>query len=399
MSKGWQTQTLGEILQRTETFNPLQFPEREFDYIDVSSISNDTFEIKETQRLKGKNAPSRARRLVRHNDVLFATIRPTLKRIAVVPAELDHQVCSTGYFVLRPKQALNHRYLFYSLFTEGFTEAMETLQKGASYPAVTDGEVRAQTISFPSLPEQESIVDILDEAFDGIATAKANAEKNLQNARALFNSHLEAIFTRRGESWVDKRLGDIASVKGGKRVPKGYKLLREPTDFPYLRVADFSDFGSIDMSDLRYISADVHRKIKNYVISSADMYLSIAGTIGKTGIIAKELDGANLTENACRLVFQPGISNRFVYYFTLTTDFSEQAGLQTRTAAQPKLALSRLATITLGVPSLEIQESLARRFDALREETLHLESIYQQKLATLEALKKSLLHYAFSGQL
>jgi len=84
MRNGWQTKTLGEVLQKTETINPLQSPEAEFDYIDVSSVSNTTFRVEETQRLKGKDAPSRAWRLVKANDVLFATVRPTLQRIAVV---------------------------------------------------------------------------------------------------------------------------------------------------------------------------------------------------------------------------------------------------------------------------------------------------------------------------
>src|ERR1700683_4800362 len=106
MKRGWQTKTLGEVLEKTETVNPLQTPNMEFDYIDVSSVSNVTFEIEETQRLKGKDAPSRARKLVRTNDIIFATIRPTLQRIAVVPQHLDKQVCSTGYFVLRPKQGI-----------------------------------------------------------------------------------------------------------------------------------------------------------------------------------------------------------------------------------------------------------------------------------------------------
>jgi type I restriction enzyme, S subunit len=169
MKNGWQVQTLGEVLQQTETINPLESPEMEFDYIDVSSVSNATFQIQETQRLKGRDAPSRARRLVKANDVLFATVRPTLRRIAIVPEHLDNQVCSTGYFVLRPKAGIDHRFVFYSLFTEAFMGQMESLQKGASYPAVTEGEVRAQLIPVPPLPEQQRIVGILDEAFEGIA--------------------------------------------------------------------------------------------------------------------------------------------------------------------------------------------------------------------------------------
>jgi len=146
MKAGWQTKTLGEVLEKTGTVNPLLSPEAEFDYIDVSSVSNQTFRIEETQRLKGKAAPSRARRLVRAKDILFATVRPTLQRIAIVPEELDNQICSTGYFVLRPKSGIDHKFLFYSLFTEEFMGQMANLQKGASYPAVTDGEVKAQQL-------------------------------------------------------------------------------------------------------------------------------------------------------------------------------------------------------------------------------------------------------------
>ncbi|HEU0219367.1 MAG TPA: restriction endonuclease subunit S [Gallionella sp.] len=298
--------------------------------------------------------------------------------------------------VLRPhRDQVLDSWLIYFLVHSDLMEFVS----GLTVPKLNQGSLREIPIPVPPLPEQQRIVGILDEAFDGIATATANAEQNLQNARALFESHLQSVFTQRGEGWETKTLGDIAEVKGGKRVPKGYKLLSEPTAYPYLRVADFTDDGSIDMSDLRYVSAEVHRQIKNYIIYSTDLYLSIAGTIGKTGIIPKELDGANLTENACRLVFKQGFSNRFVYYFTQTASFVDQAGLHTRTAAQPKLALSRLSTIKLGIPSLSEQERLANEFDALREETQHLESLYQRKLAALDELKKSLLHQAFSGVL
>lgn len=298
------------------------------------------------------------------------------------------------YFVTFDEQQHELRFLYYLLTTLDLPQ----LAKGVK-PGINRNEVYSQVAKIPPLSEQQRIVSILDEAFEGIATAKANAEKNLQNARALFESELESVFTQRGQGWEEKTLGDIARVKGGKRVPKGYKLLVKPTENPYLRVTDFNDCGSINMSDLRYVNAEVYRAIKNYVIYSTDLYISIAGTIGKTEIIPEELDGANLTENACRMVFQPGVSNRFVYYFTLTSDFVEQAGLNTRTAAQPKLALSRLSTIRLGIPSLAVQERLASEFDTLREESQRLRSIYQQKLVALEALTKSLLHQAFSGNL
>ena len=152
------------------------------------------------------------------------------------------------------------------------------------------------------------------------------------------------------EGWQIKTLGDIADVKGGKRVPKGYKLQSVPTKYPYITVSDFTDEGTIDTSDLRYVSREVFEQIKRYTISSNDLYLSIAGTIGKTGYVPIELDGASLTENACKLVLRPGIDRNFVYYFTKSDGFTTQAGTNTRTAAQPKLALERLKTIKLPIP-------------------------------------------------
>ncbi len=156
--------------------------------------------------------------------------------------------------------------------------------------------------------------------------------------------------------WQAKSLGEIAQVKGGKRLPKGYSLQTTPTAHPYITVSDFTDDGTVDADQVRFISDGVFEEIKRYTISSDDLYLSIAGTIGKTGRIPTELEGANLTENACKLVFNPGIDRDFVYYFTLSEEFRQQAGVHTRTAAQPKLALERLKTITLAIPDLIVEQ-------------------------------------------
>lgn len=161
--EGWEEKKLREVLQKTEAINPTQNPEKEFIYIDVSSVNNKHFIIENTTLLKGINAPSRARKLVKKGDVIFATVRPTLRRIAIIPKEYDEQVCSTGYFVLRAKEYIDNKLLFYFLLTNRFNERMEKLQKGASYPAVTDNEVREQIIHYPkTLAEQRSIIFKLD---------------------------------------------------------------------------------------------------------------------------------------------------------------------------------------------------------------------------------------------
>lgn len=330
-------------------------------------------------------------KLARKGDILMSVRAP----VGPVNFAAEDVCIGRGLAAIRTNRKLDRDFLFYQLL---YLQPEIAGKEGAVFASINKAEIEQLQIAYTPLPEQRRIVGILDNALAGISIAKANSKKNRQNARAVFKSHIESVFASGGTGWVSKRLGDIAEVKGGRRVPKGYKLLVESSGFPYLRVTDFNDSGSIDMGDLRYLSREVYRQIKSYIITSADMYISIAGTIGKTGMVPKELDGANLTENACRLVFRPGISNRFVYYFTQTAYFAEQAGLNTRTAAQPKLALSRLSTIRLGIPDLSLQESLANKFDAIRAETHRLETLYLQKLAAFEVLKQSILQQAFTGQ-
>lgn len=160
------------------------------------------------------------------------------------------------------------------------------------------------------------------------------------------------------EGWIKVTLGDIAKVKGGKRVPKGYKLTTHRTPYPYITVSDFTDNGTINTSNLKYINNEIFNKISRYTISSDDLYLSIAGTIGKAGLIPRALDGANLTENACKLVLSDVVSKRFLYYFTKSDDFIYQVRVNTRVAAQPKLSLERLKTISLGIPPLPEQKCI-----------------------------------------
>lgn len=166
-NSNWIKTELSSVLQKTETINPTKTPDMEFMYVDVSSVNKDTLIIENTSILKGKNAPSRARKLIKTNDIIFATVRPTLRRIAIVPEKLNNQVCSTGYFVLRANEKLLNRLVYYFLQTENFIKKMESLQRGANYPAVTDGDIKRQFISFPkNILEQEILIKKLEVLYD-----------------------------------------------------------------------------------------------------------------------------------------------------------------------------------------------------------------------------------------
>ncbi len=193
--EGWEEKTLGEVLVKTETVDPTKKPNEEFTYLDVSSVNKETKEIENATVLLGKDAPSRARKLVKTNDVIFATVRPTHSRVALITEEYDEQVCSTGYFVLRAKEFLSNNLVYYFLLTYSFNKQMEKLQKGASYPAVTDSEVKGIYISFPkSLKVQQTIVQKLDALSTETKKLEAIYQQKINDLEELKKSVLQKAF-------------------------------------------------------------------------------------------------------------------------------------------------------------------------------------------------------------
>ena len=200
------------------------------------------------------------------------------------------------------------------------------------------------------------------------------------------------------EKWEEKTIDEIAYIKGGKRLPKGEKLTVEKTTHPYIRVTDFNDLGTIDIGNVQFITDSIYEQIKNYTITSKDLYISIAGTIGKTGIIPKELDGANLTENACKLVYKNNeIFNKYVYYYTLTRMFTDQILDKTKMTAMPKLALTRLATVKLPVPSLLEQQRIVGILDKAFKNIEKAKQNALQNLNNAKELFKSTISDIYSN--
>src|SRR5690554_12097 len=292
--------------------------------------------------------------------------------------------------IVRAKSNLtSNQYLEYFFSLKDISEYVT----GSAQPKLNQRNLQNCLIPLPPLPEQKRIISKLDALFERIDQSIALLEENIKNTEALMASALDEVFLQLAQFSKALNISDFAEVKGGKRLPKGFKVQEDKTEFPYIRVADFLDNGTINMSNLQYISPDAHEKIKRYIITSEDLYISIAGTIGKTGIIPKELDGANLTENAARLVYKnpSSINNRYIYFFTLSDKFKQQIKEATKTVAQPKLALTRLKNIELPVPTINIQNEAVNKFDSISSKTYALMKEQEAKLNHLKSLKESIL--------
>ncbi len=190
--ESWEVVELGKVCEKTKLIDPTRYPNEEFIYVDVSSVNNELFKVIEYNKIKGKDAPSRARKLIQTDDVIFATVRPTLKRIAKITEDLNNQVCSTGYCVLKPnKSKLNSEFLYQYLQTDDFIARIEKLQRGASYPAVRDSDVKGVKIPLPKYDEQILIGNYLKT----LDQKKSLASSKKQTLTALFKTLLHELMT------------------------------------------------------------------------------------------------------------------------------------------------------------------------------------------------------------
>lgn len=265
---------------------------------------------------------------------------------------------------------------------------------------ITKGMIEDLDVLLPPLSTQSHIVACLDLAFASIDEQISLLRSNITDVEIMRKSVLEEIFTQWDKN--DRmKIHEFADIKSGKRLPKWERLLEEKTPYPYIRVTDFWDEWSIDLSQIKYIPKEIFDGIKNYIITSDDLYISIAWTIGKTGIIPEELNWANLTENAIRLVYKDRtkISNKYIYYFTISENFKIQSWLATRAVAMPKLAITRLKEIEIYLPPIPRQHEIVAHLDRVFAETQSLRGEYEAQIQDLQTLKQSLLEEAFAGRL
>lgn len=191
-------------------------------------------------------------------------------------------------------------------------------------------------------------------------------------------------------SWSVCELQDIAQVKGGKRLPKGKKLLNTSTNHPYIRVADMF-MGGVDLSDIRYVPDDVASAIKNYRISATDLFISVAGTLGVVGRVPKALDGANLTENADKIT-SIELNQDYLLFCLMSERIQDDIASNSTVGAQPKLALGRIASFLIPIPETDREQAaIANALSDVDALITSLEELIAKKRAMKTAAMQQLL--------
>lgn len=368
----WTEASIGNVVVKAKQCDPRKNPNEEFQYVDVSAVSNTSFKITGAASTLGSEAPSRARKAIETDDVLFATVRPTLKRIALVPPELDGAIASTGFCVLRcDKAKVEPGFLYSFLITDHFNARMAGLERGASYPAIRDSDVTASWFPLPPLPEQKKIAHILST----VQRAIEAQERIIQTTTDLKKALMHKLFTEglRNEPQKQTEIGPVPEswevVPFDKFVTlqRGYDLRKQ--DFRKGEVPVIGATQVIGYHDTANVKAPGVTVVRSG--SSAGKPLFIAEDFWAHNVLLYVKD------------FQGNVP-KFVYYKILELDLTQYR----QGVAVPTLNRNTFSAIELALPSSEEQQEIADVLDAIGNKT----EIAERKREQLQDLFRTFLH-------
>lgn len=327
--------------------------------------------------------------LVQENDLLFSWSGTVGSSFGPHIWTRQDGLLNQHIFKIGFKTDLESRYAYYAL--EFITEEIERAVNGAvGLVHITKEKLNQFTIPIPGKADQQRIVAILDEAFDGIATARANAVKNLQNAREVFESHLEMVFTAEGEGRQQATLGDVCNFIGGSQPPKSsFQKLPSPENIRLIQIRDYKSD-----KHLVYIPRSLAKRF-----CSADDVM-----IGRYGPplfqILRGLEGAYNVALMKAVPDEKKLTRDYLYFFLKHPSMLKYVIYHSeRAAGQIGLTKDTLEPYPIFLPALSAQRKVTDNIREVESESQRLESIYDQKVAALAELKQSLLHQAFNDSL
>ena len=404
MKAGWVRKKLGDVTTKIGSGATPLGGEEAYKTSGISlirslNVYDDGFRDRKLARIDEEQAARLSNVVVEVGDVLLNITGASVARCCVAPGDFLPARVNQHVAIIRPiRHMLDSALLHYLLTSRSCKDRLlHTGEEGGSTrQAITKAQLQDFSIEFPeSLPEQQRIVTLIDEAFDGIATARANAEQNLQNARAIFESHLQSVFTQRGDGWEDKTLEQISTTFG--RGKSRHRPRNEPKlyggKYPFIQTGDIRNAGhfiteySQTYSELGLAQSKLWPK--------GTICITIAANIAETGILGFD---ACFPDSVIGVVPNPAEAEvGFVEY--LLQSFKVRIQALGQGSAQANINMGTFENERFPFPPVTKQRQIVAKLDGLSEQTQRLESIYQRKLAALDDLKKSLLHWAFSGQL
>ncbi|MHB8210274.1 MAG: restriction endonuclease subunit S [Acidithiobacillus sp.] len=345
-----------------------------------------------------------------NGDVLLAKITPCFENGKLgIASDLINNIGfgSSEYIVFRANEQLDAEWLYYYLSRQSFRNEGASRMAGAvGHKRITKDFVEDYPIPVPPLPEQRRIVAILDEAFEGIATAKANAEKNLQNARELNSLGYQSIVRDvKSPDWIFCHVSDIAAPhKGAIRTgPFGSQLLHGEFVDNGIAVLGIDNAvnNNFTWGQRRYITETKYLQLKRYRVYPGDIIITLMGTCGRCAVVPQNIPVSINTKHLCCITLnqEKCLPEYLHIYFLYDNEAKEYLNTQAKGSIMAGLNMSIISNIPIHLPPLNQQKEIIDRFNNLKYGCEHINNTQNKKLSALDELKQSLLHQAFNGDL
>ena len=380
----------------------------DYPYIRVTDFDNESICIENVKYIDSDTHMMIKNYTISSADI-YISIAGTIGKVGIIPEELEGANLTENAAKITDTNGAYQLYLMLFLKSEVAQNQMKDSTISTTQPKLALFRIEDILLPLPPFSEQQRIVNRIESLFAKLDEAKQKAQDALGGFETRKAAILHKAFTgelttqwrkEHGigmESWEKLKIGTYAQVKGGKRLPKGHKLVTERTAHPYLRIADFGD-RTINDSDLHYITEDTFSQIKNYIINKEDVYISIVGSIGKAGVIPESLNGANLTENAARIISSRTLP-RYLSSFLSSPKAQNDIQNRIRSATLGKLSLLNIKDIETPIPSIEEQTEIIRILDDLLAKEQQAKEAAEGVLEQIDLIKKSILARAFRGEL
>lgn len=394
MKQGWVIKKLGEVCEfqggsqppkSNFIFEPRQGFVRFLQIRDFASDKNITY-IPESKK----------NRYCKEDDILLGRYGASVGKVLINKAgAYNVAVMKT----LPHQKYLNKRYLFFYLSSDEFQSRLSKIASRSAQDGFSKDDIFDFPILIPSLPEQQSIVEVLDESFASIAKAKANAEQNLINAKEIFESYLQSVFENPEGNWDKKKWGELCHfVRGPFGGSLKKSIFKEDGYVVYEQKHAIHDH----FNQLRYfIDEDKFNEMIRFEVKPGDIIMSCSGvTLGRVAIVPKNIKRGIINQALLKLTPKKNVSVHFLKHWLRSKIFQDIIFEYSGGAAIPNVPSAKiLKDILIPLPSLEEQNQVVKNIELMYVETQKLETIYQQKINDLEELKKSILQKAFSGEL
>ncbi|MGN7470132.1 restriction endonuclease subunit S [Brevibacillus sp. SAFN-007a] len=405
----WKTAPLGLAVrvQGGYPFSSAAFVDEGTPVVRMSNMKNGRLDLSQAKCLPETTLDKYRAFLLQPGDLLLG-MSGSIENFAEVheadlPALLNQRV---GRLQVRDDLLVHREYLKFVVTSKGFRDRVLTMAAGVAQLNISAKQLESIPICYPSLWEQRKIaailtsVDAVIEKTEAIVAQIQVIQKGLMHE--LFTKgigHTAFVQTDQGtipKGWSFVRLKEIAKVQGGKRVPKGSRLVDTVTPYPYIRVSDLGGY-TVQQEQLKYATEEIYNKIKRYTISRYDLYLSIAGIyLGAAGRVPDALDGALLTENAAKITPTSDRIDLDYLMFALSSDFCQrQIAVLKGVTGVPKLGLKRVEAILIPLPPLEEQHKIVAGIKSI----LCKRTVEEAKLQQLRAMKKALMQLLLTGSM